>query len=47
MMRESLDHWPYVIGAYALTGIALGLLIVWSWRSMRKAEQRRDEVKRR
>ena len=45
-MRESLDHWPFVIGCYAVGLIALALLIVWSYRSMRVAEKRRDELKR-
>ncbi|MFU7528049.1 heme exporter protein CcmD [Qipengyuania sp. ASV99] len=46
MMRESLDHWPFVIGAYAIGLIALALLIVCSYRAMRRAEKRRDETKR-
>ena len=46
-MRESLDHWPFVIGAYAVAGVALAALIGWSWYSMRRAEKRREELKRR
>jgi heme exporter protein CcmD len=46
-MREALDPWPFVIGAYAVGLIALALLIVWSYRSMRRAEKRREELKRR
>ncbi|GMN02833.1 heme exporter protein CcmD [Erythrobacter sp. MTPC3] len=46
-MREALNHWDFVIAAYAIGLGALALLIVWSWRTMRRAEQRRDEVKRR
>lgn len=45
-MREALDPWPFVIGAYAVGIFALVLLIVWSYRSMRAAEKRRDELKR-
>lgn len=45
-MRESLDHWPFVIGAYAAGLIALALLIVWSYGAMRRAEKRRDKTKR-
>ncbi len=46
-MREALDHWDFVIAAYV---IGMGLLIAvtaWSWSTMRSAERRRDEIKRR
>ncbi|BDW82169.1 hypothetical protein MACH24_16070 [Erythrobacter sp. Dej080120_24] len=46
-MRESLDHWPFVIGSYAVGLIALALLIIWSYRAMRRAEKRREEMKKR
>ncbi len=45
-MREALDHWPFVIGAYAVAGVALGLLIAWSYTTMRRAEKRREDMKR-
>jgi len=45
-MREGLDHWPFVIGAYGVGLIALALLIGWSYAAMRRAEKRRDEMKR-
>lgn len=45
-MREALDPWPFVIGAYAVGLIALALLVIWSYRSMRRAEKRREELKR-
>jgi hypothetical protein len=46
-MHEGLDQWSFVIAAYAL-GIAGTLALAgWSWMSMRRAERRRDEVKRR
>ena len=45
-MREALDHWPFVIGAYAVSGVALGLLIAWSYTTMRRAEKRREDMKR-
>lgn len=47
MMREALDPWPFVIGAYAVGLIALALLVIWSYHSMRRAEKRREEMKRR
>ncbi len=46
-MREALDHWPFVVGAYAFGGVAMGFLIAWSYTTMRRAEKRRDELKRR
>lgn len=45
-MREALDHWPFVIGAYGIGGVAMGFLIAWSYQAMRKAEKRREELKR-
>ena len=45
-MRENLDQWDYVIACYAVGIVATGVMIVWAWISMRRSEQRRDEVKR-
>lgn len=42
-MREALDHWDFVIAAYALGVIGTLALVAWSWLSMRAAERRRDE----
>jgi hypothetical protein len=44
-MRETLDPWPFVIGAYALTIAATLALVAWSWLAMRRAEKRREEVR--
>ena len=46
-MREALDHWDFVIASYAIGLGGLLLVLVWSWHTMRRAEKRRDEVKRR
>ncbi|WP_126172463.1 heme exporter protein CcmD [Altericroceibacterium xinjiangense] len=46
-MRESLDQWPFVIAAYAVTVLGTLLLVVWSWLAMRRAEKRREEARRR
>ena len=45
-MREALDQWNFVLAAYAV-GI-LGTLVVaaWSWLAMRRAEARRDRIRR-
>lgn len=46
-MREALDHWPFVIAAYAV-GIGGTLaLVAWAWLSMRAAERRRDRSRER
>lgn len=46
-MREALDQWDFVLAAYAL-GIAGTLATVaWSWIAMKRAEARRDKVRRR
>lgn len=46
-MREALDHWPFVIGAYAFGGVAMTMLIAWSYTTMRRGEKLRDELKKR
>ena len=46
-MREALDHWPFVLAAYAIGVLGTIALTAWSWWAMRRAEQRRDEVRRR
>jgi hypothetical protein len=46
-MREELNQWDFVILAYAVGVIALAALILWSWRTMTRAEARRDATRRR
>lgn len=46
-MREDLSQWDFVIGAYAVGLTALSVLLVWAWRSMRRAEAKRDATRRR
>lgn len=41
-----MSHWPFVIGAYALTLIAAGALTAWSLAAMRRAEAAADALKR-
>lgn len=45
-MREALDQWNYVIAAYAVTITGLFAMVSWSWLSMKRAERRREEAKR-
>ena len=45
-MREALDQWNFVIAAYVV-GIAGTLAMVgWSWIAMKRAEARRDAVRK-
>ena len=46
-MREALDQWDFVIAAYVVGLGGAIAMIVWSWLAMRRAEKRRDEVRRR
>lgn len=45
-MREGLDQWEFVIAAYALGVLGTLAMAAWSWLAMRRAEARREEVKR-
>ena len=42
-----MNHWPFVIAAYGLTGAGTLGLLAWAWRSMRAAERQADSLKRR
>lgn len=46
MIREALDQWNFVIMAYAVGVVGTLAMVGWSWLEMRRAERRRDEVKR-
>ena len=45
-----MNHWPFIVAAYALTVAGTGTLLLWSWSAMRRAEAeaarlgRRDEA---
>ncbi len=45
-MTELLDPWPFVWAAYALGGGGTVALIAWCWLAMRRAETRRDDLRR-
>ena len=44
-MREGLDQWDFVLAAYVVGLVAVGLLVAWSWLSMRAAEKRREKAR--
>ncbi|MBB3988800.1 hypothetical protein [Croceicoccus naphthovorans] len=44
-MSEGLNHWPFVIAAYAIGVIGTLGMVAWSWIAMRREEARRDKVR--
>jgi len=42
-----VNHWAFVIAAYAIALGATGLLLLLSWRSMRRAEAACEDLSRR
>jgi heme exporter protein CcmD len=41
-----MNPWPFVIAAYSVTIIAVAVLLLWSWRSMRRAEREAEALTR-
>ena len=35
-----MNQWAFVTAAYFVTGLAIGVLVLWSWMRMRVAEAR-------
>lgn len=44
-MSEGLNHWTFVIAAYAITLVGTAGLVLSSWIAMRRAEARRDKTR--
>jgi len=42
-----MNQWAFVIAAYALVGLAVSGLILWSYLAMRRAEAHAEAAKRR
>ena len=42
-----MNHWPFIIAAYAIVIGGSAALTIWAWQSMRAAERFTDEVTRR
>ena len=40
-----MNHWPFIIAAYAITILGTGGLTLWSFVAMRRAETRADAVR--
>jgi hypothetical protein len=41
-----VNHWPFILGAYALTLLGTIGLTAWSWRDMRRAEADAEALRR-
>lgn len=41
-----MSHWPFIIAAYGLTALGMIALSWTSWRAMRGAERRAENMKR-
>ena len=41
-----MNPWPFVIAAYGVTAIAVAALLLWSYRSMRRAEAAAAKLRR-
>ena len=39
-----MNYWPFIIGAYAIALGATAVLLLRSWRSMRRAERAAEDV---
>lgn len=46
-MREALDQWTFVLAAYGVGVVGTLVMIAWAWLVMRRAENRRDESRKR
>ena len=40
-----MNHWPFIIAAYALTVAGTLALTLWSWSAMRRAEAEAEAVR--
>lgn len=41
-----MNHWPFIIAAYAIVALAATALAWTSWRAMRRAEAAADALRR-
>ena len=41
-----MNHWPFIVGAYAATILGTVGLTFWSWSAMRRAEADADALRR-
>jgi Heme exporter protein D (CcmD) len=41
-----MNHWPFILGAYAFALLGTFGVTFWSWREMRRAEADAEAVRR-
>ncbi len=41
-----MNHWPFIVAAYALTILGTFGLVLWSWSAMRRAESEAEKLRR-
>jgi heme exporter protein CcmD len=41
-----MNAWPFVLGAYGVTAVTIVVLVLASWRAMRRAEAAAERLKR-
>jgi Heme exporter protein D (CcmD) len=41
---NTVNHWPFIIAAYALTALGTLGISLWSFRQMRRAEKKVDDL---
>lgn len=41
-----MNHWPFIIAAYALTILGTLGVTFWAWSAMRRAEKLADDLRR-
>ncbi len=41
-----MNPWPFVMGAYAVTILAVSALTLWSWIAMRRGEADAEKLRR-
>ena len=41
-----MNHWTFVMAAYAVTLASIGALILWAYASMRRAEAAADKLRK-
>ncbi|MDC0886509.1 hypothetical protein OAS19_01795 [Altererythrobacter sp.] len=45
-MREALDQWDFVIASYIVGILGTLAMVGWSWVTMKRAEAKREKVRR-
>ena len=40
-----MNHWPFIVGAYAVTLLGTLAVTFWSWSAMRRAEREADAAR--